>query len=76
MIKCQVIKEFTLERFDELKNIVRKRVETKGKLYVDDTFECDEDLAKYLMGNNEKGSTVVKIIEVDPKIKSKKASKK
>lgn len=76
MVKCQVIKEFTLERFDELKNIIRKRVETKGKLYVDDTFECDEDLAKYLMGNNEKGSTVVKIIEVDPKIKSKKASKK
>ena len=67
MIKCEVIKEFTLERFDELKNIQRKRIDTKGKLYIGDTFECEKELVYYLMGNNMEGKTVVKVIEVEPK---------
>ena len=69
MIKCEVIKEFTLERFDELKNIERKIFNTKGKLYVGDIFECTEEMAEYLTGKNEKGSIVVKVIEVKPEIK-------
>lgn len=67
MIKCEVIKEFTLKRFNELKNIKRKNFDTKGKLYIGDTFECDEDMVKYLIGNNDKGEVVVKVIEVEPK---------
>lgn len=71
MIKCEVIKEFTLERFNELKNIVRKKVfdyEDK-KLYLGDTFECDKDMCDYLMGSNDKGKTVIRIIEIVPEVK-------
>lgn len=67
MIKCEVIKEFTLERFNELKNIQRKGIDTKGKLYVGDTFECDKEMADYLMGANKDGQVVVKVVEVEPK---------
>lgn len=67
MIKCEVIKEFTLKRFDELKNIKRRRLNTKGKLYVGDTFECDKEMADYLMGDNKDKQVVVKVIEVEPK---------
>lgn len=66
MIKCEVIKEFTLEKFDKLKNIQRKSIETKGKLYVGDTFECDKSMADYLLGDNKDKHIVVKVIEVIP----------
>ena len=66
MIKCEVIKEFTLKRFNELKDIKRKNFDTKGKLYVGDTFKCDEDMVKYLTGNNDEGEVVVKVIEIEP----------
>ena len=84
MIKCEVIKEFTLGKFEELKNIQRKRIETKGKLYVGDTFECTKEMADYLMGNNKDNEIVVKVIEVipakveikeEPKIEEKKEIK-
>lgn len=71
MIKCEVIKEFTLERYNELKNIQRRSFDTKGKLYVGDTFECDKQMADYLMGDNKDRQVVVKVIEVEP-IKIKK----
>ena len=66
MIKCEVTREFTLGKFDELKNIKRKNVDTHGRLYLGDTFECDEDMAKYLTGGNSKDKVVVKILEVIP----------
>jgi len=69
MIKCEVIKEFTLERFDELKNIKRKSIGTNGKLYVGDIFECDKEMVDYLMGNNNNSVVVVKVIEIEPEIK-------
>ena len=67
MIKCEAIKDFTLGKFEELKNIQRKKIDTYGKLYIGDIFECSKELAKYLTGSNEKGNIVVKIIEVIPK---------
>ncbi len=67
MIKCEVIREFTLEEFDKLKNIQRKKADTKGKLYVGDTFQCEEKMADYLTGNNKNGDVVIKIIEIKPK---------
>ena len=69
MIKCEVIKEFTLEKFNELKNIQRRRIDTYGKLYEGDTFECTKEMADYLMGNNKDKQVVVKVIEVAPEIK-------
>jgi len=66
MVKVEVIKEFTLAKFDELKNIKRKSIETYGKLYVGDTFECNKEMADYLLGDNDKGFTVVKVIEIVP----------
>lgn len=66
MVKCEVVERFTLGRFDELKNIQRKSIDTKGELYVGDTFECSDDLAQYLTGNNPAGKVVVKVIEVIP----------
>lgn len=67
MIRCEVIENFTLKDFKKLKNIVRKGQDLEGHLYKEDTFECDEDMAKYLTGENAKKKVVVKIIEVKPK---------
>ena len=85
MVKCEVIEGFTLAKFNELKNIVRKGADTQGQLNIGDTFECDEEMAKYLTGGNSKGKVVVKVIEVIPekiqeekpkKVTKKKTSKK
>lgn len=66
MIKCKATIDFDLKDFDKLKNIVRKRKEQYGKLYEGDTFECDKEMADYLLGANAKNKTVVKVIEVIP----------
>ena len=66
MICCEVIKDFTLEKFGELENIKRKKIDTKGKLYIGDTFKCTKEMADYLMGKNLKGNVVVKVIEIIP----------
>lgn len=60
MIKVEVIEKFTLERFGELKNIERVRLETPGRLNVGDKFECEKELAEYLLGNNPIKRPVVK----------------
>lgn len=66
MIKVEVIEDFTLQRFNELKNITRKSIAKKGKLFKGDTFECDEKMVDYLTGNNPLNKVVVKVIEVEP----------
>ena len=66
MIKVEVIEEFTLERFEELKNIVRKEREEEKRLFVEDTFECSKEMADYLLGDNDLNRAVVKIVEVEP----------
>jgi hypothetical protein len=72
MIKVEVIREFTFARFDEIKDSIKRRsIDTYGKLYVGDTFECDVDTAKYLIGGNERKDIVVKAIEIIPKKKKK-----
>ena len=72
MVKVEVIQEFTLEKFNEIKNIVRKGQDEKGKLFVGDKFECTKDIAEYLTGKNAKNVTVVKVIEVIPDIEDAK----
>ena len=64
MIKVEVLEEFTLQKFNQLKNIVRKGKEEKGRLFKGDTFECKEDMADYLTGNNPVHRVVVKVLEV------------
>lgn len=77
MIKVEVINEdFTLERFGELKNIVRKNKEEKGKLFKGDVFECSEELCDYLSGNNPLKKAVVKVIEIKPKKEIKEETPK
>lgn len=66
MIKCEVIENFTLEKFNQLKN-VKKVVNRKDNEFgVKDTFECDKEMAQYLTGNNPLKKAVVKVIEVKP----------
>ena len=66
MIKVRVIESFTLVEYDKLKNIQRKSIEEKGKLFIGDTFECDKEMAEYLLGNNKNNRPYIKIIEIIP----------
>ena len=70
MIRVEAIQDFTLERFEDLKSIKRASARNKkGCLYLGDTFECDEDMVRYLTGDNDEGTIVVKVIEVEPENK-------
>ena len=71
MIKVEVIENFSLKKFDELKNVQRKNKEhnDKGYLFTGDTFECGEEMAKYLTGDNPLKKRVVNIIEIVPETK-------
>lgn len=71
MVKVEVIETFSLGRFAEIqKAIIRKARDEYGKLFVGDTFECAEDLAKYLSNEeghrNPQNRPFVRIIEVMP----------
>ena len=70
MIKVGVIEEFTLGRFNEITNLKRAREvdekATGNRLMVGDTFECQKDLADYLLGDNPIKRPVVKVIEIIP----------
>lgn len=87
MVKVIVLREFTLGKFNELKNLVRHNPDKNedGRLYEQDEFECDKEMAEYLTGNNAYKQEFVKIIEIIPeevkeekpvKIKSKKTKSK
>ena len=75
MIKLEVIEDFTLKDFHKLDNIKRIRLDQKGKLFVGDTFECDEEMAKYLLGDNPLHRPVVNISEIKPEKKVEEESK-
>lgn len=86
MIKCEVIENFTLEKFNQLKNVKKVEIRKDNEFGARDTFECDEKMVDYLTGNNALNKTVVKVTEVVPeqieevkieqKSKKKKTSKK
>lgn len=67
MIKCEVIENFTLENYNKLKNVKKAISRKDNEFSVGDTFECDEEMAKYLLGDNVLKKVVVKVIEVEPK---------
>ena len=67
MVKCETIENFTLSKYDELRNVVKKGTRQPDNFFtIGDTFECDEDMAKYLTGGNAKNKKVVKILEIIP----------
>lgn len=68
MIKVEVIENFSLAKFNELQNIVRKNanLNNEGYLYLGDTFECKQEMAEYLMEKNKVGRSFVKLIEIIP----------
>ena len=66
MMKLEAIINFTLERFDEIKIISRKAIDTKGRLYPGDVFECNEEIANYVLGDNDKKVVAAKLIEITP----------
>lgn len=70
MVKLKALETFSLGRFDELKNLERANAnnDLEGKLYKDDIFECELDLAKYMLNEtaNPVNRAVVEIIEVKP----------
>lgn len=79
MIKLKAEQDFTLEKFDELKNVIRFNKEEQGKIFKGDIFECTEDMAKYLTGDNIHKISVATVIEIIPEQKKetvKKAPKK
>ena len=68
MIKVEVIEDFHLAKFNELKNLVRRDISKNepGMLYDGDCFECTEEMSKYLTGENQLKKAFVKVIEVIP----------
>lgn len=68
MIKAEVIESFTLDDFKKLKNIVRynSNLKEEGHLYARDIFECDKEMADYLLGGNRLNRAFIKVIEVIP----------
>lgn len=77
MIRVEVIADFTLAKFDEIKDsIVRKSVEQDGRLFTGDIFECTKEMADYLLGENALKRAFVKVIEVVPEKEIQKAINK
>ena len=70
MIKCEALEEFSLRRFNELKNVTRNdsTKNEKGMIYKGDIFECEKDIADYLNGNNNYKKSFIKVIEVIPQL--------
>lgn len=69
MVRLEAIEEFTLQDFGKLKDIKRKGKDTEGRLFVGDTFVCDEDMQDYLLGNNALNKVVAKVVEIIPETK-------
>lgn len=69
MVKVEAVNNFTLGKFEEIKDtLVRGNEDNNlnGSIYIGDTFECDKELADYLLGGNSYNRAFVKIIEYIP----------
>jgi hypothetical protein len=68
MVKVEVLEEFSLGKFNELKNVERcSTKEQYGKLFKGDKFDCSKEMYEYLNGKNPLNKVVVKLIGVEPK---------
>lgn len=66
MIRCEVTRSFTLGKYKELINVAKVGTRKENEFDKGDTFECTEEMAKYLTGNNPNEDVVVKVLEVIP----------
>lgn len=66
MIKVEAIADFYLGRFNEIQNMQRRNRNEDGKIFKGDVFECNENLADYLVKDNSLKRPFVKVIEVIP----------
>lgn len=76
MVKLEAVEDFTLGKFNELRELTRKNPakNEKGFVYEGDTFECDEQMRDYLLGDNKYKRAFVRVIEVipeEPKVEPK-----
>ena len=77
MIKLKAIQDFTLKDYQKLKNMQSKKTDReKNKVYNQDIFECDEKMARYLLGENSQNIKVVEIIEIINENKKTEKKKK
>lgn len=76
MIKVRTINPFTLKDYNKLSNVEKLFNREPNVFDIGDTFECDEEMAQYLTGKNEKGLVVVEIVEVIPDVKETKQKEK
>lgn len=60
-VSCEVTNYFTLGRFGELDDLVRKTPGKEGELNVGDTFRCSKEIADYLMGDNKYHKAYIRI---------------
>lgn len=60
-VNCEAMQHFTLGRFDELENVVRKQKGNRGELNAGDTFTCTHDIAEYLLGDNKYHKAYIRI---------------
>lgn len=65
MVKAEVTETFTFRDFDKVQ-IVQKKSTKKNEFQKGDIFICDNDIAKYLSGENALNKNVIKILEVTP----------
>lgn len=71
--KVEVTMDFTFERISEIEDTLIRKYPINSKLLkVGDTFMCNKEIVDYLMGNNAKNMTVVKVLQVIPEKKKKK----
>lgn len=72
MIKVEVIEKFTLKDYKKLKNIKKILTRKENEFGIGDTFECDDEMLKYLTGGNSEKKVVVQVLEIIPEIKESK----
>lgn len=70
MIKVEVIEDFRFGEYDEIKDtLVSKTNAQQGRLFAGDIFDCNKEIADYLLGNNPIKRAVVKVLEIIPEKK-------
>lgn len=74
MAKVEVTKYFTLDEYDKLKNVVKLEKREDNEFGVGDTFECNDKMVDFLMGNNKANKVVVRVLQRT--INKKKNNKK
>lgn len=74
MIKLRALEDFTLKDYKKLKNIQSTKTEKEeNKVYQNDVFECNEKMARYLLGENDQKLIVAELLEVDNGNSTKKS---